>query len=338
MTGIKKIVTGVMLFFSISPFCLAQLRWVNVDSLYAPLPSSIHVYKTTDSVDGKPNIAFYVIADLNDKRLDFTVDTTRNRRITPSAFYERNQQPLLVVNCTFFSFETNNSINVVVKDGKMVNYNIHTIPLRGKDTFMYAHPFRSAIGINKKRAADIGWVYADTSKRIPFISQSSRNYYKDSFHVFKYVIQSIRCSNALHQNPLKKKSYERVFKKWKVETAVGGGPVLLQNGQIQITNNEEMMFAGKAKENLEPRTAMGYTADGKLIILMVQGRYPGVAEGMSLPQMAKLFQDLGCVEALNLDGGGSSCMLVNGKETITPSSKGEQRPVPAVFIIQQKKK
>lgn len=302
---------------STAPFCFAQVKWVNVDSLYAPLPSSVHVFKTIDSVDGKPNIAFYVIADLKDKRLYFTVDTTRNRRITPSAFYERNLQPLLVVNCTFFSFETNNSINVVVKDGKMVNYNIHSIPLRGRDTFLYAHPFRSAIGITKKRMVDIGWVYADTVLRTPMISQTVLNY-RDSF-------------NTIRTQP-------NGFKKWKGQTMVGGGPVLLQKSNIALFNNQEIMFTGKAKDNLEPRTAMGYTADGKLIILMVQGRYPGVAEGLSLPQMAKIFQELGCVEALNLDGGGSSCMLVNGKETITPSSKGEQRPVPAVFLIQQKMK
>jgi exopolysaccharide biosynthesis protein len=336
MMRVKKIITGVVLFISITPFCLAQVKWVNVDASYAPLPPSVHVYKTTDSIDGKPNIAFYVVADLKDKKLNFTVDTTNRRRITPNEFYKRNKQPLLVVNCSFFSYETNNSVNVIVKNGKMLNYNVHTIPLRGKDTFMYAHPFRSAIGITKKRNADIGWVYADTGKRTPFISQSYHNYYKDSFPKFRYVIKSIKCAKCLHQNPLKKRNYKRVFKKWQIETAVGGGPVLLQNGQIQISNNEEMMFAGKAKENLEPRTAMGYTADGKLIILMVQGRYKGIAEGLSLPQMAKLFKDLGCVEALNLDGGGSSCMLINGKETITPSSKGEQRPVPAVFLIQLK--
>jgi exopolysaccharide biosynthesis protein len=313
----KKIMMGAVLLIITAPFCFAQLKWVNVDSLYAPLPPSVHVFKTTDSIDGKPNIAYYVIADLKDKHLDFTVDTARNRRITPSAFYERNRHPLLVVNCTFFSFETNNSINVVVKDGKMVNYNLHSIPLRGRDTFLYAHPFRSAIGISKKREVDIGWVYADTILKTPYVSQSSF-FYRDSF---KTVLPQLK-----------------KFAKWKAHTVVGGGPVLLQDGKIKIFNNEEMMFGGKAKDNLEPRTAMGYTADGKLIILAVQGRYNEVAEGLSLPQMAAIFQDLGCVEALNLDGGGSSCLLVNGKETITPSSKGEQRPVPAVFLIQQKKK
>jgi exopolysaccharide biosynthesis protein len=47
-------------------------------------------------------------------------------------------------------------------------------------------------------------------------------------------------------------------------------------------------------------------------------------------------KDLECVEALNLDGGGSSCLLVNGKETNTPSTKGVQRPVPSVFLIEKK--
>jgi exopolysaccharide biosynthesis protein len=45
---------------------------------------------------------------------------------------------------------------------------------------------------------------------------------------------------------------------------------------------------------------------------------------------------LGCYEALNLDGGGSSCLLVNGKETIRPSDSGGERPLPTVFLIKRK--
>jgi exopolysaccharide biosynthesis protein len=120
---------------------------------------------------------------------------------------------------------------------------------------------------------------------------------------------------------------------WKPQTAVGGGPVLLQEGKISVANNEELKFAGKAISDKHPRTAMGYTATGELIILAVQGRFPGKAEGLSLTQTALLLQEIGCVEALNLDGGGSSCLLVNGKETITPSDKEGQRAVPGVFMI-----
>lgn len=121
-----------------------------------------------------------------------------------------------------------------------------------------------------------------------------------------------------------------------MQTAVGGGPVLLQNGEIKISNNEERKFAGKAINDKHPRTAMGYTKDNKLIILVIEGRFPNIAEGATLIQEAGLLQGIGCWEALNLDGGGSTCLLVNGKETIKPSEKGGERPVPAVFIIKSK--
>jgi exopolysaccharide biosynthesis protein len=109
------------------------------------------------------------------------------------------------------------------------------------------------------------------------------------------------------------------FSKWKMRTTVGGGPILLQQGIARISNNEELKFAGNAINDKHPRTAMGYTKENKLIILVVQGRFPGIAEGVTLGQEAQILKDLGCWEALNLDGGGSSCMLVNGKETIKPS-------------------
>ena len=80
---------------------------------------------------------------------------------------------------------------------------------------------------------------------------------------------------------------------------------------------------------------MGYTRNGKLIILVVEGRNES-ASGATLGQEAQILKDIGCWEALNLDGGGSSCLLVNGKETIKPSDKEGQRAVPAVFLIRKK--
>lgn len=124
--------------------------------------------------------------------------------------------------------------------------------------------------------------------------------------------------------------------RWRMQTAVGGGPVLIADGSVMITNNEERKFAGKAIDDKHPRTAIGYTSDHRLIVMVIQGRFPGTAEGATLRQEAQLFKDLGCFEAMNLDGGGSSCMLINGKETIKPSDKEGQRAVPAVFIIKRK--
>jgi exopolysaccharide biosynthesis protein len=324
----RKIIT-LSFSFVLAANSFSQIKWTNVDSLYHPLPSSVHIYFTDQPIDTGVFRAYYLIAGLKDKNLEFTADTTWNRRLTPTKFYEKNKKPLVVVNCTFFSFETNRNLSVVIKNGKLVGYNIHTIAGRGKDTFTYKHPFRSVIGIDKKRKADIAWLYTDSSKKFSYAMQLPMHAIKDSSSIHNPDYYLYATSIVDHYS-----SYQ-TLKKWKMKTAVGGGPVLLQNGQVQITNEEEIMFTGKAINDKHPRTAMGYTKDGKLIILVIQGRSES-SGGASLPQEAQILKDLGCVEALNLDGGGSSCMLVNGKETIKPSDATGERPVPAVFIIKQK--
>jgi hypothetical protein len=326
----SRILVTVFFIFPASLFSAAQLKWTNVDSLYQPLPSSVHVYFTDQKIDTAPFRAFYLVADLKNKKLDFDADTSLNRRLTALQFYEKNKKPLVVVNCTFFSFETNRNLNVVIKDRKLVSYNIHTIAGKGKDTLTYRHPFGSVIGIDKKRRADVAWVYSDSLEKYPVASQWEFPPLKDSLpsHDLKYY----RYATSIGSHSMKPS-----FRKWKMQTAVGGGPVLLQNGEIKITNEEELRFAGRAINDKHPRTAMGYTKDGKLVILVIEGRNKN-AGGATLKQEAQIFKDLDCWEALNLDGGGSSCMLVNGKETIKPSDEKGQRPVPAVFVVKNRKK
>jgi Phosphodiester glycosidase len=337
----RKVVSfAFCIILSASLFC--QVKWINVDSMYQPLPPSVHIYFTDQPIDTAVFRAYYLIADLKDRSLDFTVDTTLNRRLTPSKFYEKNDHPLVIVNCTFFSFETNRNLNLVIKDGKLVGYNVHTVALKGKDTLTYLHPFRSAIGISQRRKADIGWTYTDSLFTFPFILQKAKHPAKDSVEGLsldsaRYYASPIGQIN-ISPSKVKLERDEKFIpqlEKWKIQTAIGGGPVLLQQGEVKITNNEEIMFAGRAINDKHPRTAMGYTKGNKLIILVVEGRN-NIAHGATLQQEAEILKNLGCIEALNLDGGGSSCMLINGKETIKPSDKEGQRPVPAIFIIRRK--
>lgn len=285
----------------------------------------MHVYKTNDSLGGKPFIAYYVEADLHNRGLQFTTDTAYQRRLTPSQYFQRNNKPLLVVNGTFFNFDKNQNLSLVMRNGRLLAYNLTSVRMKGKDSMSYKYPLKSAIGISRSRNADVAWLFTDSSYKKPF--QYQTNY---------AVVTGTR--TYIKKNELKfiSSSSAPKFKKWKMETAIGGGPVLLQNGKVDVYNNQELMFAGKAIEDKHPRTAMGYTADGRLIILVIQGRFPGIAEGATLVQEANIFKDLGCIEALNLDGGGSSCMLINGKETIKPSDNDGQRPTPAMFIIKAK--
>ena len=94
-----KFAFTVLIFciFLLSDKVQAQLKWINVDSAFQPLPANFHVYKTTDSLDGKPFIAYYAEAKLKDKQLGFTTDTTYKRRLTPKQFFEKNVS--LLNNC-----------------------------------------------------------------------------------------------------------------------------------------------------------------------------------------------------------------------------------------------
>ena len=321
-----KAFTG--LFFLSSGVTGQSLVWENVNRLYGDLPASVNIYRTTTPLDGKPNIAYYVEADLHAKHLLFTTDTAKGQRYTPSQFYERASNPLVVVNGTFFAFEDNRNLNLVVRDGKVLAHNTPSVAGRGEDTLKYFYPMRGAIGITHKRKADVAWIFSDTSRRFPYAIQTHPVRFFGS-KADPELADLKKVTAAAHVK----------LKKWrKIETAIAGGPVLVQGNKVAVFNEEEMMFAGKAISDKHPRTAIGYTKAGKLIILVIQGRAPGEAEGATLVQEASMLLSIGCYEALNLDGGGSSCMLVNGKETIKPSDAAGQRPVPAVFMIMQKHK
>lgn len=295
-----------------------RLKWSKAhDSLTKDLPSSVQLYYTNDSLEGKPFIAYCLVADLKAKSLEFTTQVGNGKRFTPSQYYQTEKQPLVVVNGTFFSFQTNQNLNVVMRDGKMKAHNVTSLKGRGKDSTQYYYITRSAIGISKKRKADVAWIFTDSSHDQPYA-------FEDSPVVAK----------GTNKRPNLKLLKRFDHQKWRMQTAIGGGPVLIHNGEIRVTNRQEQMFVGGEKDK-HPRTAMGYSFDGKLIILAIQGRTPGIAEGATLLQEAQIMYDLGCYEALNLDGGGSSCMLVNGKETIKPSDATGQRPVPGVFLIRK---
>ena len=112
---------------------------------------------------------------------------------------------------------------------------------------------------------------------------------------------------------------------------IGGGPVLIKNGTMSITYNQELMWgSGVGETNGDPRTGIGYTANKHVIMMTADGRQTTISDGVSLAELAQIMNDLGCVEALNLDGGGSTQMAAGNQYVNSPS---EQRAVPAIFSV-----
>ncbi len=103
-----------------------------------------------------------------------------------------------------------------------------------------------------------------------------------------------------------------------VNHIISGGPFLVKNGGIYIDIAEEKLLAIGGRN---PRSAIGYTYNNELIMVSVDGR-EGSSIGMTLLELAQFMQSLGCKNAINLDGGSSTVMYVNGNIVNHPPITG----------------
>jgi exopolysaccharide biosynthesis protein len=120
-----------------------------------------------------------------------------------------------------------------------------------------------------------------------------------------------------------------------VEDIVSGGPLLLWKGtrleEPEVESISNSFFLAR-----HPRTAAGVRADGTLLFVTVDGRQPRESVGMSLPELTDLMVELGCVSAINLDGGGSTTMVIDGKIANRPSGGSARRNADAILLFPRK--
>ena len=102
-------------------------------------------------------------------------------------------------------------------------------------------------------------------------------------------------------------------------------------GVSGVMENREGFYNGWALRR-HPRTALGVTADNVVYATVVYGRQPTVTEGASITDMALMMKSLGAKNAINLDGGGSSMMVINGKRTGASSDDSEREVSDAIVF------
>ena len=128
----------------------------------------------------------------------------------------------------------------------------------------------------------------------------------------------------------------RVTEEMGVKEAVGGSSILVRNGEVVYPSN--------VSEGTNPRTAVGIKADGTVVFYEVDGRQAPYSTGMHLYDLALMMKDLGCVDAMNLDGGGSSTFATqregeandNGRAGLTirnRPSDGYERTVSSTIMV-----
>lgn len=117
------------------------------------------------------------------------------------------------------------------------------------------------------------------------------------------------------------------------ETNIIGGAIgLVRNGRTSITAARDGMANTNMILRRHPRTLAGVTRDGKLLVAVVDGRAPGSTIGASFFEAAELMRWLGARDAINLDGGGSTTMVI-GKKVVNRPSDGAERAVGDALLI-----
>jgi hypothetical protein len=122
-----------------------------------------------------------------------------------------------------------------------------------------------------------------------------------------------------------------------VKTAIAGGPVLIKDGKPFSQKDPPPGISGsyseRSKYERHPRSAIGWGAT-HIFLVTVDGRQPGLSMGMKLGELAEYMVGLGCTEAMNLDGGKSAQMWMNGQIMNSPC-QGEDTVANSIFVVRK---
>lgn len=297
-------------------------NWTEVSSLYGTLPPHIKVYKSPAKSLDKLIIAYIAVADLSSATFDLwsisdpEIDGTSESFKTPSKVYSESKWPIVINGGFFYSSGGKNyTSSLAVKDSAVLAHNIN---YASEDWKKIYYPTRAALLGYGNGTFEAVWTYYNNNDAVDYV------YPQPAENIWGSAPKAVPSS-----------TYPEGAKKLSAAIGIGGGPLLVRGGKF-VNSYEYELFNGTSGIGPDidaPRTAVGVTGDNKMIFFVCEGRQKteGVY-GLTTADVANIMIALGCVEAINLDGGGSSCMLVNGKETIKVSD-GSQRSVASTLML-----
>lgn len=276
------------------------MNWQPVESLNRDLPEGVRVYAGQN--DSLPLRAWYVIVDEPDTaimtRIVVSDDTTDNRETVTD--FARDLGACVVVNGGYFTMDVTPALAVGLLISDYETWKPATRAVK-RDTLSFEIA-RAAIGFTE----DDGIVFTYATSR------EGHNYAWD------------QPPPNRPGHPAAPLDYDEA-REWVIRDAIGAGPALVADGALHVTSDAEVFF-GTTIPEVHPRTAAGVNADGDLLLMVVDGRQPE-SRGVSLEELATLMLEVGALEAINLDGGGSSTLVVNGILVNRPAGDTAEREV-----------
>jgi len=290
--------------------------WKYSSLLSATFPAGIELYFFDTLFEGKKTKAFCLAFDSKKTNIEFKPVLSATAK-KPSDFYKDETGVVYAcVNGGFFG--GTQSFSLVQYNGNVLSPNIKAVSrsFNGVNTSYY--PTRAAFGITSSGAPATAWIYHVVNNN----------------DIFSYPSPA---PNAEGTAPLQEPTaqYPAGATKWVTTSAMGGSPMLLKNGNRQITDVAELINVNNTSSR--PRSAIGHNINGIVVLLAVEGDNPAAGyPGLNLLELSNMMGTLSCTDAMNLDGGGSTSMIVSNQLLVRPGDNGVERPVISAVLIKQK--
>lgn len=295
----------------------AEKGWVQ-QTTFGDLKNGITIYKSPPTFKGKNIVAYIALGDVN-AGVNFHVLGEVSGSKTPAKFYnDTNQEYPVMINGTYFwnDGSTNHNVGLIYRNGVRIAPGSRSVIRSDGAADATFYPTKGAFSDLGNRQYRTDWTYTTASPEV----------------TYAYPAPAPNKAGAV-PCPVPSAAYPAGGWGFQAQTSIGAGPVLTKNGTIVNTWEAETWdnISGVGPTANNPRTAIGFTADKRILFFVCEGRNQTPSTpGLTLQDVAELLLEIGCVELLNLDGGGSSCMLVNGKETIKPSDGTQRNVVTAI--------
>ncbi|SOD19906.1 phosphodiester glycosidase family protein [Pedobacter xixiisoli] len=288
--------------------------WMKAVHLMKDFPTGVQVYLNKKPINNKTTVMYAVVFDPKLIELKPVASST-NKKV--SDFYnEEISKKFACINAGFFGPNASYSLSMFNGTVSAINIKSLTRKYNGNDATYY--PTRAAFGLKTDNTADVTWVYHVGS---------------GNGTIYSYPAPSPNILNSAPQ-ALPSATFPAGGTIWDATTAIGGSPMLIKNNNINISDDAELIVIDN--NSSRARSAIGYTANKKVIMLAVEGNNTSGGTGLTLAELAQVMKDMGCVGAINLDGGGSTALYVNGAHTVKPSDAAGERPVITALILKSK--
>lgn len=297
-----------------TPLISLSSNWKKAVHLMGDFPDGIQVYMNTTPVNGKPLVAYCVVFDPTANLELKPLMATANKKV--SKFYtDEIGIKYACINGGFFGTNASYSLSMYKGVTDAINIKSLTRLYNGANATYY--PTRAAFGVSETGIPEVAWIY-----------------HVGAGNGIVYAYPS-PAANQLNTAPraVPSAAYPAGGAVWGVKAAIGGSPMLIKGDKINITDKEELIDIDNTVSRA--RSAIGYTAGNKIVLLAVEGNNAAGGAGLSLVELAQLMKDMGCVGAVNLDGGGSTSLTVRAQQTVKPSD-GTERGVMTALIIKKK--